>query len=351
MARSQAVSTAQAGSSPFYAGKNKIINGDFRINQRGFSSTTSNDTYGHDRWVTVINDGTTTYSTQTFTAGTAPVAGYEGINYARIVSSGQTSTGAYSILAQRMEDVRLFAGQTATVSFWAKASSGTPSVAVNLAQYFGSGGSSTVYNLPTTTKVAITTSWARYSFVTSVASISGKTIGAGNYLRLDIYTSAGSNLNSFTNSLGIQSATIDIWGVQVEAGSVATAFQTATGTLQGELAACQRYFWKQTGGHNTIYGIGSGGGTTAIYPQVPLPVPLRTKTPVLGWSNLRFTDFGAAVTPSAIVIYTTTGGGGSVATNHLIQLDATVTGATAYRPYHLQNADNTAGYLQFDAEL
>jgi hypothetical protein len=33
-----------------------------------------------------------------------------------------------------------------------------------------------------------------------------------------------------------------MWGLQVESGSVATAFQTATGTLQGELSACQRYY-------------------------------------------------------------------------------------------------------------
>jgi hypothetical protein len=35
---------------------------------------------------------------------------------------------------------------------------------------------------------------------------------------------------------------VDIWGVQLEAGNVATAFQTATGTLQGEIALCKRYF-------------------------------------------------------------------------------------------------------------
>jgi len=35
----------------FTAGKNKIINGDFRINQRGFSSTTTDGVFGFDRWL------------------------------------------------------------------------------------------------------------------------------------------------------------------------------------------------------------------------------------------------------------------------------------------------------------
>ena len=232
---------------PYAAGKNAIINGDFRINQRAFTSTTTTGTYGFDRWVLIANDGTTTYSAQTFTPGTAPVAGYEGINFARIASTGQTSVNAYSILVQKIEDVRTFAGQRITISFWAKASSGTPKVSVNVYQDFGSGGSVGVYSYPDTAalqNVTINTSWTRYSFSISVAGISGKTIGTGSFLQVYLWTSAGGTYNSQTNSMGIQSATIDFWGVQVEAGSVATPFQTATGSLQGELAACMRYFEK-----------------------------------------------------------------------------------------------------------
>jgi hypothetical protein len=224
----------------FLAGKNKIINGDFRINQRAFTSTTTNATYGFDRWRLDTSGGTVTYSAQTFTAGTAPVAGYEGVNFARVVTASQSASGNYSLLAQGIEDVRVLAGQTATISFWAKAASGTPKVGVCIDQSFGSGGSAAAQ---TFSSVTISTSWARYSVTINVPSISGKTITANNTIYLYLVTSLGSGLPSY-GDIGLQNATIDFWGVQVEAGSIATPFSTATGTIQGELAACKRYYQK-----------------------------------------------------------------------------------------------------------
>jgi hypothetical protein len=249
------------------AGKNKLINGDFTINQRAFTSTTTTNVYGHDRWAGTFTDGTTTYSTQAFTVGAAPVAGYEGINYARLVTTGQTLTSASSIFRQRIEDVRTFAGQTITVSFWAQSGSGTPSIAVELIQSFGTGGSpsaSVTAITATTAKQAISTTWTRYSYVISVPSISGKTLGTNNdsFLQVGIWVSAGSDFNARTGSLGIQTNTFNIWGVQVEYGSKATPFETATGTIQGELAACQ-YYYKPT-----LYGIGKFTSTTAAVLQV-----------------------------------------------------------------------------------
>ena len=111
----------------YAAGKNKIINGDFYVNQRNFTSVTAT-AYGFDRWRYEFSTGTNTYSAQTFTPGTAPVAGYEAKNFAQMAISGQSATSAYNILGQRIEDVRTFAGQTVTFSVWAKASSGTPSI-------------------------------------------------------------------------------------------------------------------------------------------------------------------------------------------------------------------------------
>jgi hypothetical protein len=257
----------------FAAGKNKIINGDFRVNQRNFSSGTGTE-FIADRWVGAPSDGTVTSSLQTFTPGAAPVAGYEGSTYARMISTGQTLTSAFSVLRQNIEDVRTFAGQTVTLSFWAKAATGTPKLALELAQGFGSGGSAGVNTY--IGQVTLSTSWARYTATVAVPSISGKTIGASSSIAVRIWSSAGTDFNSRTGSLGIQSGTFDFWGVQLEAGSTASAFQTATGTIQGELAACQRYYYRLTPGATfNVFGSGFSNSATAFLATVPMPVTMR----------------------------------------------------------------------------
>ena len=244
----------------FGANKNKIINGDFFVNQRSFSSTTTSGTFGFDRWFTGFAGGTVTYSNQAFTPGAAPVAGYEGSTFARLVSASQSAAGDYATLQQKIEDVRTFAGQTITYSFWAKASSGTPNIGVTMVQDLGVGG--TGGNTITSPAVkTITTSWARYSFTIAMPSLTGKTIGTSSKIETIIFTSNGATLQALGYAaVGVQNATIDIWGVQAEAGSVATPFQTATGTIQGELAACQRYY--QSYGAYDLTGdlYASGGG-------------------------------------------------------------------------------------------
>jgi hypothetical protein len=261
------------------AGKNKIINGDYRINQRAFTSNTSNNAYNFDRWVQQNAGGTVTVTPQTFTPGTAPVAGYEGINYVQMVTSGQSAAGDLAILMQRIEDVRTFANQTVTVSFYAKAASGAPKVSVEVNQSFGSGGSSDV-NTAASAAFTLSTSWARYSTTITLPSISGKTIGTGSYLLLAIWTSAGTTFAARTNSIGVQSATFQFWGVQVEAGSVATAFQTATGTLQGELSAAQRYYVVIAEGASKVLCNASAFSATVVQGHVGFPVTMRT-TPTL----------------------------------------------------------------------
>jgi hypothetical protein len=264
----------------FYAGKNRIINGAFYFNQRNFSSTTTANTYGFDRWSFYYEGGTVTYSAQNFTPGTAPVAGYEGKSFMRLATTGQSASGNSTRAYQKIEDVRTFAGQTVTVSFWAKASAGTPFVGVNFIQDFGTGGSPSGAAEGLGSAVTISTSWARYSVTRSVASISGKTIGTTTpgSLNLGLWTSAGS---AFASALpgfsALQNVDIDIWGVQVEAGSTATDFQTASGSIGGELALCQRYF--QIFGGNDVFeyfGIGAALSTTDSNCVISWFVPMRT---------------------------------------------------------------------------
>jgi len=235
---------------PYTGFRNAIINGDFRINQRAWSSTsgsggTISGTYGFDRWQIVASGGTETMSSQTFTVGSPAATGYESATFVRLTTSGQSASSDYGVLRQYIEDVRTFANSAVTVSFWAKASSGTPKIAVDLTQDFGSGGSPSAQVNTYAGQVTLSTSWARYSVTVSNPNINGKTIGTTantSALALLLWISAGSNFSSRTGSLGIQNTTIDFWGVQVERGSVATPFEQRT--IGAELALCQRYYEK-----------------------------------------------------------------------------------------------------------
>jgi hypothetical protein len=340
--------TPSGGSNLFYAGKNKIINGDFYVNQRGFTSSTTSGTYGFDRFRQSNSGGTATQSAQTFTVGTAPVAGYEGKNYVRLVTASQSAAGDYAGIVQSIEDVRSFAGQTVTVSFWAKASTGTPNVGVGTVQGFGSGGSSNVVTSPAVQ--AITSSWVRYSFTVAIPSISGKTVGTSSYLDIGIWTSIGTTLSGLGYpAVGVQNVTIDIWGVQVEAGSTATDFQTASGSIQGELALCQRYYNRYTAPQAySHFAQGWAISTDNMTAWFYLPVEMRTVPTAIDYASVNMGDgVNAQITPSTITF--------TADNNNTKAIACTGTksagGMTQYRGYQFLAAGTTAAYIGFSAEL
>lgn len=248
---------------------NAIINGAFDINQRQFTNVTTNATYTFDRWQSMLSGGTVSLTPQTFTPGAAPVSGYEATNFLRITTTGQTTQSQYAGVYQSIEDVRTFAGQTTTFSFWAKASTGTPLLWLEYQQNFGSGGSATVSGQAGST-ITLSTSWTRYSITVTLPSISGKTIGTSSFLPFAFFTSLGSSVRGY-GSATYQNAIIDIWGVQLEAGSIATPFKRNAPSIQAELAACQRYYYRS----NTTY-IRAYNNSGALC-NIPLthPVPMR----------------------------------------------------------------------------
>ena len=256
------------------AGKNKIINADFGIWQRGtsFNPSATGFFMFADRWRSYAYAASaTTASQQTFTPGTAPVAGYEGTYFGRVLS---TNTFAY-FSYNGIENVRTFAGQTVTLSYWAKSASAQTLNEVQVAQYFGTTGSATVgTNL---TPPSITTSWVRYTHTFTLPSISGKTIsGGGDYVAINIK-------GAINNAL-------DIWGVQLEYGSKATPFQLAGGgSPQAELAMCQRYFAKSylqgdapatATSTNSVVFVSPTASTGSMHQNVRYPITMRT-TPTI----------------------------------------------------------------------
>ena len=321
----------------FTAGKNAIINGDFGVWQRGTSfASPAAGAYNTDRFY--YNYGgsgaTRTISQQTFTPGTAPVTGYEGTYFWRLAQTVAGTSSTYDVLVQPIEDVRKFAAQTLTVSFYAK-SDATRAITPTFVQNFGSGGSGSVTT--SGTSITTTTSWVRYTQTFAIPSISGKTIGTSSHLDLQMY---------FPNNT-VQ--TIDIWGVQVEAGSVATPFTTATGTLSGELAACQRYYFRTTlsAAGAAIIGFGTAQSTTVAMIGVKLPVTMRTiPSSTVESSGLWICDGASTINTSASI----TSGGGQAPDPNVMNIVATGTGLVQYRPYYLFAA-TTSAYLGITAEL
>jgi hypothetical protein len=312
----------------FFAGKNKIINGKFDVWQRGTSFSTGG--YTSDRWTVNFSGATGTVSQQTFTPGTAPVAGYEGTFFLRFAT---TVADDNSRIEQKIENVRTFAGETVTVSLWAKADSAR-TITINPYQSFGSGGSADVAIASQT--ISVTTAWTRFTKTFAIPSVAGKTIGTGSFLSLELLHAPNATF------------TLDIWGVQMEAGSVATPFQTASGSIGEELLLCQRYYFRN-GGLASYMALGGGTAesTTKVDIQVAAPATMRALPTAVDFSTIAVQPYGTgtitAVTAAAL---------GTIKGLNPLNVELTVaSGLTQGVWYRGITNNSTSGYLGFSAEL
>jgi hypothetical protein len=217
--------------------KNKLINGNFDIWQRGSVTTASNNNshvgfYGADRWGFSPNlVGTVSTNLSSFDVTQTQVPN----NPTNYLSFNTTvaSTGS-PFLYQRIENVRILSGKTVTLSFYAK-SNISLSVTIGYSYWYGLpiavGGTFSNQTNTSAGTITTTSNWTKYTITTTLPSIaSGLTVDGPQNTFLQLY-------------FGLPAGTtyaFDIAQVQVEEGSVATPFEERP--IGTELALCQRYY-------------------------------------------------------------------------------------------------------------
>lgn len=261
--------------------RNAIINGNFDVWQRGTNfvvNSFATSVYTADRWkIDNASGNTITVSRQQFAPGQTDVPN-EPRYYIRLVRIGNALSELN--LAQRIEDVRTFAGKTVTLSFYAKADKAY-NIGIGGVQDFGVGGSSTVDFIPGLHYV-VTTSWQKFTFTFDVPSIVGKTIGPNSLLEIRIARSIDDGQTPFI---------LDFAQVQLNAGDVALPFQPRHYTE--EFALCRRYC--------QVYGYGVPGvcrETTAVTLFLPGVYMRVTPTATLLKTSTQIYDGTAAYVSS-----------------------------------------------------
>ena len=236
------------------AGKNAIINGGFDIWQRGtsFTPTSSPWIYTTDRWAGVTSTGTATYAQETTVVPS-------GSRYSMKITAGATQI---PYLAQEIETMNVlpFAGQTVTVSAKVAASASIP---MSMVVQYSTNVDEPVINGQTT--ITATSGGTATPTSTTFVSISGVYAIPSTAKSIRVYFAPTSNMTS--------GQIIYIGQVQLEIGQSATPFSRAGGTIQGELAACQRYY--QTAPELLTPPTSSGGFSGNAYNFQIFPVVMR----------------------------------------------------------------------------
>jgi hypothetical protein len=324
---------------------NPILNSNFSIAQRGTSfAAPAGNSYTLDRW-NISNTGTTrTWSRQT--------ASLDGFQFCMRVQrdSGSIATALMG-LSQSLETVNAipYQGKTITISAYVRKGADF-SAASSVAKLFAASGTGTdqkfIVNGAGYTgesifineNITLTTSWQRFSATATVST-------AATELAFGV---------SFTPSGTAGAADyLEFTGYQVDVGSVALPYRTYASTIQGELAACQRYFYRWNGdvgdafcyvpAHCQAY------STTQATGILQMPQTMRTKPSFTAGTIASF-----AVTKSDNTVTATTAIAGDTFNPDSVALTLTA-GASTFTAGNstkfLRNSSATSTTLDFSAEL
>jgi hypothetical protein len=252
-----------------YNSPNYIINGGFDIWQRGAGPTTALG-YAHvDRFWCNNSGGTTTFSRE---STVVPL----GAQYS--LKATQSVASAVVLVVQNIEtsNVMPLAGKTVSWSSYVAVSGASAVVKMDI-QYSTSAETVTsMTGLPATTvTVPATSAFSRIVNTVTVPS-NAKT------LQVRIYS----------DSLAVGTS-MYVSGAQLELGSTATAFRRNANSLQGELAACQRYYQAV----NHVYsGCTSGGFGNSYANRQPYGVTMRIAPSLTFFPNANFAGTSGTAT-------------------------------------------------------
>lgn len=322
-----------------YAGaKNRVLNSNFSVWQRGTSGAGSGTAFVADRWQAYRGAAGSTFSRQV----TNDTTNLPFIQYCIRAQrdSGNTSTSPYSI-GQNFESVNSIplAGKTVVLSFYARAganySSTSGALEVNLAT--GTGTDQNIYTgltgraNPILQNATLTTTWQRFTYSATLATTATQI--AMSFASTPVGTAS-------TNDY------FEVTGVQLEAANTASPYAPNSATYQGELAACQRYYYRQTADGDVYQNFGFGmvtNTTTSAKIQISNPVTMRAKPTSIDFSTLRTADFGAGYAVSAVTLAET-----GIYSNWFT---VTMAAGTAYRPVALTANNSSSAYIGVSAEL
>jgi hypothetical protein len=319
------------------AGKNKLINGSFDIWQRGvtFSPGSITNSYGGDRWKCTYDDSTSGLTMSRVDIGDLNL----GFKYAvSLKNTVGTKANANVRLQQAFEthDTHMMRGKTYTLSFYARKISGSSARISSMAGW-------------TTTE---TNGFGSNDEITSIVPNSSLTTSFQRFSQTFV-ASSSSSYNSMKIQLDFQYLTslndeLQITGVQLEEGVVPTPFSRAGGSLQGELAACQRYYWRSSN-HGIYAYIAAGWVNSSTVAKIyyKLPQTMRIAPTSVEYQSLRLTDDSSySVNVASIAM------SANSVTSDSVGLAVTVaSGLTTNQPTVLQTNNTSSGYLGLSAEI